>query len=234
MLPAVQRRKNGNDHIHTGNSIADGGTYPGRGCVRLAGEIHKAAYALGSYIVTRAIFVGTVGAVAGDGGIDKAGIDLLQNGIAHVKTVHDTGTEILHQYIRVPDQFLEKLFALGGFQVQSNALFIVVDSGKVGAGAVSVGGIAASYIRRAGIFNFDHIRAHGCHPHGGKWAGEHLGQINNFETRKGASKNFLLHQPSSLPTMVTLLTLFQGLPPRQCAIPSLGFSSCRLPALPWN
>src|SRR3546814_10643068 len=81
--------------------------------VRLAGQAHGAAHALGEVVVAGARRVGSRLAEAGDRAVDEAGMALLQVVVAEPAAREVPDLVVLDQDVAVADQLARQLLALG-------------------------------------------------------------------------------------------------------------------------
>ena len=92
----------------------------------LAGDGHHAEQGLGQQILAGLLDIGAVGAVAGGGGIDQAGLARLQRLVAEAQLLHHAGAEILRHHVGGIDQAQRELAALGRLEVDGDAALVAV------------------------------------------------------------------------------------------------------------
>src|SRR3546814_2872009 len=99
--------------------------------VRLAGQAHDAAHALGEVVVAGARRVGSRLAEAGDRAVDEAGMALLQVVVAEPVAREVPDLVVLDQDVAVADQLGRQLLALGLGDVDADGALVAV-GGEIG------------------------------------------------------------------------------------------------------
>ena len=187
----AQRGQYGGGGEHWGNQVANVETDAGGRAVRLAVDVHQAAHALDLRVVGGLLGVRAGLPVAGDAGVDDAGVDGGNVSIAQSESGHGAGGQVFQQNVGLARHLQEQIPTLRVFQVQSNAFDAlaalekagsdVIGGRRVGYDAVGAGerAVAAHGVAPTGQFHFDDLGAKPGQGHTQKGAGQKDGNGQN-------------------------------------------------------
>ena len=150
-----------------------------------AGRRHRPARGLRYELESLVTRIRTVCPKAFDGGIDEAGVDLVETLPAQAEPVHHSGAEVLDQNIRPLHQADEHLFAPVGLEVEGDGALIVIEDQEVNAvNALAVGEVRAGAVAAPGVFHLDDIGAQKTEHLRARGASLNMGEVENFHVRK--------------------------------------------------
>ena len=137
LAPGLQRQHDSQGRPDPGDRVGDVIAHALGRAVRVAGYLHPTGHSLYTEVVGRPIRVGATEpvavAVAGDGGVHQARVNLLQMLVAQSQTPEGARSPVVQQHVAGPDHVFESPFTGGVAQVQGHALLVAVDAQVSGA-----------------------------------------------------------------------------------------------------
>ncbi len=137
--------------------------------VRVSGHLHPSRHGLDGHVVCRPVGVWPgqtpAVAVAGDAGVNEAGVNIAKAVVAQPQAAKSPGSPVVYQHVRGSRQVLEGLLAAGMAEVDADALLVAVDAEEPRADAISFsvgneGGAPPGDVAGAGPLNLDYFRSH--------------------------------------------------------------------------
>ena len=174
--------------MRTGKDIRHGNAQRRGRLVAVAVGIGQAGHGLQQQILTGLAFPRAFGAVAGDSGVDQAGVQDSGALVVQAKLGHDAGPEILDEHIGLLYQRLYQLQILGILQIGGKALLVAVDGLKIHAVPVVdhvLQGQMTAVVARLGILYLDDPRAQIRKAEGGAGACQILAEIQYHDVLQG-------------------------------------------------
>jgi hypothetical protein len=117
----------------------------------------------------------------GDRDVDEIGLDLAHARLVDTEPLDDAGAEVLHQHVRAPHQQLEELAAARVLQVQHDRALAAIARREHRRHPAARRPHVAPHVAEPGRFDLDHLRALIGEDHGGEWAGDVRGQVDDPE-----------------------------------------------------
>ena len=152
--------KYADSEVKAAKNIAHGVARLDRAAFRCAGHAHKAAHCLTENIISGALGVAAVAAVAGNCGIYYLIVDLFKHVIAKAKSVHNAGAVVFYDHVRLLDHLKEQCLALWSLEVERYALLAAVVHCEVCALAVHIGAVCTAVVAALWVLYLDYTRAH--------------------------------------------------------------------------
>ena len=178
LRPGKERRENADTGVEGRGDVADGHAHPDGRAVRFAGNADDAAHALDDHVVGPAPGVGPGLSEPGTGRVDQSGEPCLQRFVIQSEFLHHARPEILHQDVRLADQFEEQFAAVGMLQIDRDALLAPVDVLEVAAHALFEGAKSPRLIAAEGL-DLDDIGTQVAQGHGREGTREYPGQVDD-------------------------------------------------------
>src|SRR5262249_31422157 len=155
-----------------------------RWAVGKAGEVHDAGLALNDEVVARAAGLRAGLTEAGDGAIHEPRVETAQRFEAEPDPLHRPRTEVFDADGALARELSEDLEALGGLEVERDALLSAVDGHEVRRLAADERRPASRVVALARLLDLDDLGAHVGEHHRAEGTGQHAREIEHADATK--------------------------------------------------
>ena len=179
---ADQTGQNTVHHVVAGKGVRHGDAQRRGRLVTIAVGVGQARHGLQQQVLAGLAFPRALCAVAGDGGIDQAGIQDTGALVVQTELGHNARAEILNEDVGLLHQRLHQLQVLGILQVGGKALLVAINGLKVHAVPIVdhvLQGQMAAAVTGLGVFHLDDPCTQIRQTQGGAGAGQILAEIQS-------------------------------------------------------
>lgn len=126
LAAAQERRHDAVAGVQAGREIGHGDADLDWGPVAGAGDVHETKFGLDHDVVAGTVGVGPGLTVAGDGGVDEAGVDFAQRFVIHAVLFQGAGQVVFHENVALGGELVQDLDAFLVLEGQAERFFVAV------------------------------------------------------------------------------------------------------------